>query len=136
MARIILDTDVVVSALKSRNGASNRLLSLVGTDRFELVISNTLIVEYEAVLKRHFDHEAVDSVLDYLCRAGKQQELFYLWRPVLKDPDDDFILELAVASAAVIITHNVKDFAAASEYDIRTFTPKEYLRRNAWAPSV
>ncbi len=136
MERIILDTDVVVSALKSRKGASNRLLLLVGTTRFELVISNTLIVEYEAVLKRHFDQEGVDSVLDYLCRAGKQQELFYFWRPVLKDPDDDFILELAVASGAVIITHNVKDFAAASAYDIRVLTPKEYLRRNAWVPSV
>jgi putative PIN family toxin of toxin-antitoxin system len=131
-AKIVLDTNVVFSGLYSRLGVSFLILSRVGSGAFELQLSAPLVAEYEAVLKRgrlQLSDEQVDDVIDYLCAQGVHHEIFYLWRPVLKDPDDDFVLELAVKSQATIVTWNVADFKKASLFGVGVMTPKELLKQ-------
>ena len=127
---IVLDTNVLLSALRSSRGSSFRLLSLLGTDSFALHISAPLIAEYEAVLKRGqlaLSNEQVDDVIDFICTKAVHHKIFYLWRPVLKDPDDDFLLELAVKAQANIVTWNVSDFKEAASFGISVLTPREVL---------
>jgi len=131
--RTTLDTNVIVAALRSDEGASFRLLSLVGRGRFEIALSVGLVLEYEDVLLRHlphspFDEDDVGVLLDYFCAVGHRQEIFYLWRPMLKDPGDDLILELAVASrSAVIVTFNARHFTGCEVFGIRILTPRTFL---------
>jgi len=127
---IVLDTNVLVAALKSSRGASFRLLSMVGFDRFKLHVSTPLVTEYEAVLKRGItllSAEEIDDVIDFICSKAVLNKIFYLWRPVLKDPDDDFVLELAVKANAAIVTWNVTDFKHATRFGIAVMTPREFL---------
>ena len=132
--RIVLDTNVLVSALRSRSGASFRLLRLVGRDRFELCVSVPLVLEYESVAKRlsvslGLRHSDIDDILDYLCRVSEHREIFFLWRPFLRDPMDDMVLEVAVeAEVDFIVTHNLRDFAGIEQFGIRAITPQEFLR--------
>jgi len=72
--------------------------------------------------------EDVDAVIDYLCRVGHHRAVYYLWRPTLPDPQDDMILELAVVSAADVVTFNAADFTGAERFGIRTLTPGRLLR--------
>ena len=73
--------------------------------------------------------DEVDDILDYLCSVAHLQEIHFLWRPFLKDPRDDHVLELAVeADCEAIVTHTVKDFAGAERFGIRIVGPREYLR--------
>jgi putative PIN family toxin of toxin-antitoxin system len=127
---IVLDTNVLLTALKSSKGASFRLLSLVEGDRFQLHISTTLVAEYEAVLKRGLltlSAQQVDDVVDFLCARAAHHKIYYLWRPVLKDPGDDFVLELAVKAQARIITWNTTDFKRAQSLGVQVQTPREFL---------
>ena len=127
---IVLDTNVLVAALKSSRGASFRLLSLVEHDRFTLHLSTPLVSEYEAVLKRGItalSAEEIDDIIDFLCSRAILNKIFYLWRPVLKDPDDDFVLELAVKANAAIVTWNVADFKRAARFGIAVMTPRKFL---------
>ena len=127
---IVLDTNVVVSALKSSRGASFRLLSLLEQDLFTLHVSTTLVTEYEAELKRGITSltpEDIDDVVDFICSKAVLNKIFYLWRPVLKDSGDDFVLELAVKANAVIVTWNVVDFKHAARFDVVVMTPRDFL---------
>ena len=130
---IVLDTNVLVSALRSRRGASHRLLGLVGTGLFKTVLSVPLVFEYEDVLSREYlpvGYKAVEDVIDYLCKVSSIRRVFYLWRPVLKDPKDDHILELAVeARCTTIITYNKKDFVGAAQFGIAIESPLEFMNR-------
>lgn len=125
--QIIIDTNVLVAAFKSSRGASYRLLSLIDSGKFHLNLSTPLVAEYEEVLKREFPHINAADVVDYLCTVSNQHKIFYLWRPVLKDPDDDFILELAVKCGATIVTWNLKDFKKAAKFAVQVVTPKDLL---------
>lgn len=133
-SRIVLDTNVLVAGLRSRQGASFRLLSEVGQGRFELALSVPLVLEYEAVLLRHrkptgLSVRDIGALLDYLCSVGVRQRVFYLWRPQLPDPGDDFVLKLAVAaSCEVIVTHNLRDFAGTRRFGVKAMTPAAFLR--------
>src|SRR5436189_394416 len=96
--QIVLDTNVIVSALRSRRGASHRLLLLLDQEEFEINLSVPLILEYESAAMRLVDTTAltrrdIEDVLDYLCHVANLREIFFLWRPVLKDPSDDMVLE-------------------------------------------
>ena len=132
--QIVIDTNVIVSSLKSRRGASFRLISLIGSGRFEINLSVPVIMEYEDVLTRNqdqlvFSRADIENFLDYLCSQARHHDIYFLWRPVLKDPGDDMILELAVTSNSdCIVTFNKQDFAQASKSSIHTVTPKEYLK--------
>jgi len=130
---IVIDTNILVSALRSKQGASYKLLSFIGTDHFKTVISVPLILEYEDVLSREYiplDKEAITSVLDYFCKVSEHRKVHYLWRPLLKDPKDDHILELAVeAQCTAIVTYNKRDFEGASQFCLVVETPLEFLKR-------
>ena len=130
--RVVFDTNVLFSALRSRLGVSFRLLSMVGQSRFALQVSAPLIAEYEDVLKRGqltLSDTQIDDVLDYICAQSEHHRIFYLWRPVLKDPDDDFLLELAVKSQASIVTWNVADFKKAATLGVQVITPRQLLNQ-------
>jgi putative PIN family toxin of toxin-antitoxin system len=133
MYKIVIDTNIFISALRSSKGASFRLLSMVGTEKFDFCISVPLILEFEAVAKRDassfgLDSSESDDILDYLCLSGNKRHLFYLWRPLLKDPKDDMVLELAVESESHwIITFNKRDFRGCETFGINLATPKEFL---------
>ncbi|MHB1560499.1 MAG: putative toxin-antitoxin system toxin component, PIN family [Isosphaeraceae bacterium] len=132
---IILDTNVLVAGLRSRRGASFRLLQLIGTGRFEIVVSIPLVLEYEHVLMRFIgqfglDQEDIASVLDYLCAVGRRQPIHFLWRPFLRDPKDDHVLELGVAADCDgIVTFNARDFAGVEQFGLWIMTPREFLVR-------
>lgn len=132
--RVVLDTNVLVSALRSRLGASFRLLQLVGRDRFEHVITVPLVIELEDVLHRpgmvQLTANAVADVLDYVCATGIRQRVHFLWRPQLPDIKDDMVLEAAVnGSCTHIVTHNVRDLALARRFKIQVVTPQEFLHQ-------
>jgi len=128
-----MDTNVLVTALRSRKGASFRLLSLIDSGRFELVLSVPLVLEYEAIAKGQLratgqSASDVDAIIDYLCRVAVHQKIYYLWRPYLRDPKDDMVLELAVGSnAKFIVTHNTKDFGGTQQFAVRVVTPRVFL---------
>jgi len=127
---IVLDTNVLVSALKSSRGASFRLLSMVELTLFTLHISTTLVTEYESILKRGLTSllpEHIDNVIDFICSRAVHNKIFYLWRPALKDPGDDFVLELAVKADAIIITWNIADFKNAKRFGVPVMTPRDFL---------
>lgn len=126
---------MLIAALRSSQGASYRLLSLIGTGAFELSVSVPLVFEYEDVAKRQaaavgLTPADVDDVLDYLCSVAQHHRIHFLWRPVLRDSRDDMVLELAVEAACdFIITHNTRDFAGAERFGIQIITPGAFLRR-------
>jgi putative PIN family toxin of toxin-antitoxin system len=134
VVRVVLDTNVLVAAMRSRRGASFELLSRVSRGEFELAISVSLVLEYESVLLRHttaseFNAQDMRDLIDYLCDVAAWQEIFFLWRPHLKDANDDLVLELAVAaSCARIVTHNVRDFRGTEQFGVRVVTPAEFLQ--------
>ena len=132
--RIILDTSVLVAATRSNRGASFHLLTMLPSRDFEFALTVALYTEWQAVLTRpeHLPTGAtVDSVLAflrYLASLAHLQDVHFLWRPFLRDPDDDMVLECAVASGSqYIVTHNIKDFHRTSELKVQAITPAEFL---------
>ena len=113
MKRIVLDTNVVVSAMRSRKGASYRLLRELGGDSlFRISVSVPLAMEYEMALKRvpGLSQADAEKLVDFLCEVGEKREIYFLWRPLLRDPKDEMVLEVAVeAEVDCIVTHNVRD---------------------------
>ncbi|MDR2035003.1 MAG: putative toxin-antitoxin system toxin component, PIN family [Helicobacteraceae bacterium] len=133
--RIVIDTNVLVSATRSRNGASFRLFSLLPSGKFEIAVSTPLVLEYEDAAKRSYPNKAlsdadIDAILDYVCQVAHKQKIYYLWRPILSDPKDDLVLELAVAAnAKSIVTFNAKDFRQAERFGVEVIRPQDYLKR-------
>ena len=121
------------SGLYSSLGASYQILSLIAGGEIIPILSNPLIYEYEDVLKRKSEElglslNQVDQFLNGICAAGVQKEASFMWRPQLKDADDEHILELAVVSETkMIVTHNVRDFFGAEEFGITIYQPSEFL---------
>ncbi|MDZ7806268.1 MAG: putative toxin-antitoxin system toxin component, PIN family [Gracilimonas sp.] len=132
--QIVLDTNIIYTALRSKRGASYRLLSLLDSNKFEINLSVPLVIEYEDVLIRkidtlNFSETQINQFLDYLCLVGNWHEVYFLWRPILKDPEDDLILELAVrANCKYIVTYNKADFQGVEQFDIKVITAKEFLQ--------
>jgi putative PIN family toxin of toxin-antitoxin system len=136
---LVLDTNILVAALWSRNGASYRLVELVVQRRLPIAISVALALEYEAVLSRATMREAswattgeLDQLLDaILAAATLVMPIRTRLRPTLADPDDEMVLECAVqAGASAIVTMNTNDFTnAAALYRVETLKPGEALAR-------
>lgn len=133
--RIVIDTNVFVSALLSQRGASYKLVMLADSGFFQLNLSVPLVVEYEDAAQRILDKTALadndlHNILDYLCRVSNRHEIFFLWRPFLRDPKDDMVLELAVAAqCSTIVSFNVRDFAGVEQFGLEVITPGQFLRR-------
>jgi putative PIN family toxin of toxin-antitoxin system len=129
----VMDTNIVVSALRSRRGASFLFLSNVFAGKISLVLSVPLAAEYEDVLMRHlgetpYTKEEATQIIDRLYYVATLKEIYYLWRPFLRDAGDDHVLELAVASGCVpIVTFNTKDFNGAERFGVDVMTPQSYL---------
>lgn len=132
MDNIVLDTNIVLSALRSNKGASHKLLTLLAETRFQIHLSVPLFAEYQDVLKREqhdLEQETIDDILNYLAFVAQKHDIFYLWRPFLKDPKDDHVLELAVKSnSRFIVTYNKRDFRNSEQFGITTITPLEFLQ--------
>jgi putative PIN family toxin of toxin-antitoxin system len=132
--QIVLDTNVLLAGLRSNRGASYKLLTILNDERWQLNVSTTLIFEYEEVLKRErtqlgLSIEDIDAVISAICAIANRRPIFYLWRPAALDPDDDFLIDLAVESQAdFIITYNKRDLRAAEDFGIQLVTPKEFLQ--------
>jgi len=134
--QIVIDTSVFIAALRSRRGASHKLLLLLGDERFEINVSVPLVLEYEAAARRlasageiSLSLDDIEDILDYICAVANRRKVYYLWRPVLKDPRDEMVLELAVtAGCEYIVTFNRKDFGGAEQFGLRVVTPAEFLR--------
>jgi len=130
---VVLDTNVVVSALRSRRGCVFQAVEATGGGWFDIAISVPVVLEYEAALMERriapTTESDVQTVLDYLCSAGHQQQVFFLWRPLLPDPKDDMVLELAVAAQCdAVVTYNVRDFHGAERLGIGVWTPADLLK--------
>lgn len=102
---------------------------------FETCVSVPLVLEYESVAKREEVNPLVaandvDDLIDYICRVSRRTEVFYTWRPQLRDPDDEMVLELAIGSRADwIVTFNKRDFAGTERFGIGLLTPVELLQK-------
>jgi putative PIN family toxin of toxin-antitoxin system len=133
MYSVVLDTNVIVAALRSRRGASFAILHRIGI-QWEPLISVPLILEYEAVGKREaqrlkIPEGTVDAIIRAFCFAGRKVDIYFSFRPFLPDPGDEFLLDLAVAGRAdAIETHNGRHFAPIDRFGIRVVTPGEFLR--------
>jgi len=131
---IIIDTNVLIAALRSKKGASFRVLSLVGTNKFEPHDSVALVLEYENVVQRHraelgLSQDDVSVLIDSLCSLAKHHQIYFLWRPSLPDANDELILELAVsAQCDYIVTHNLSDFKGVEKFGISAVTPGAFLK--------
>ena len=135
--RVVLDTNVLVAASRSRNGASFALLLALRNGQFKALASVPLMLEYEAVLKRPEQLAAsgrsvamTDAFLDALTLFVEPIHLHYLWRPQLRDPADEMVLETALnGRAEALVTLNISDFNAASHFRLAVMTPGAFLRR-------
>ena len=131
--KIVIDTNVLFAALKSRRGASYKLVSLLPSERFSIAISVPLIIEYEGVLKRgklssYITEKDIGDFIDFFCYVGKRQDIFFLWRPFLPDPSDDLVLEVAVAGGCdAIITYNKRHFKNVYKFGLKILDPREFL---------
>jgi putative PIN family toxin of toxin-antitoxin system len=132
---IIIDTNVIYSALRSNLGSSFVLLNAMAEGKVDYAISAALIFEYEDVLKRPgnklvFTEIEIDQILDSIVALGSLHSSYFLWRPFLKDPKDDMVLELAVVSESDrIVTHNIKDFKGSTKLGVKAITPLDYLKK-------
>lgn len=134
----VLDTDVLVAAIRSETGASKKLLDCALQGLVQIAASVPLVLEYEAVLTRKQHLEAsglsvsdVKVLLDALSRMMHPVKIHYLWRPSLNDPCDEMVLEAAInGEADAITTFNSRHFERVSErFEIEILSPKDTLRR-------
>ena len=132
MLEVVIDTNVLVAAFRSNLGSSYRLLQTLEKHAWRPVISPTLAFEYEAVLKRQSGELAttaqdVYDFIEYFCSRGRLVQIYYRWRPILPDADDDRILEVAVRSGSSLVTFNRADFQGAERFGVQIISPKDVL---------
>jgi len=133
--RVVLDTSMIVAALRSAQGASYQVLMRLGGETYEACLTVPLVMEYESAAMRlpgktPLTAEDIGDILDYICTESRHLKVHFLWRPFLRDPDDDMVLEAAVsAQARYIVTHNIRDFVGAEQFGIRTIRPGAFLAR-------
>lgn len=130
---VVFDTNVVISALKSATGASFRLVSFVRGGVLCPAVTAPLVFEYDDVASRagllpHLSPSEITGFLDWFVSVSSQHKVHFLWRPLLRDPKDDMVLEAAVAANAdYLVTFNTTDFDGASTLGVRVVTPPQLL---------
>ena len=131
---LVLDTCVIVAAVKSRGGASHVLVELAPAGQIETVLTMPLISQYEDVLYRPehrvpgWTDEDLTALLDSLLVRAEWVHTSFSYRPTLRDEGDGLVLEAAINGQADIVTFNVRDFAPASRFGVRVLRPGELLR--------
>lgn len=124
---------MLIAGLRSLRGASNRILQLIGSGRFEIALSVAVILEYEEAAKRHsqelvYSDDELERILGYLCEVAEPTPIHFLWRGYGSDPADAMIPELAVAAGCdTIVTFNRRHFTHAREFGLAVLTPRESL---------
>jgi len=130
---IVIDSNVIFSGLYSSKGASRLVLQDIRMNLLSPVLTVSLYEEYADVIRRiplRLGDKDSEIFLNFLCRHGKLQEVFFLWRPFLVDPKDDLVLEAAVASGCeTILTHNKRHFKGVEKFGKEAMTPKKYIER-------
>lgn len=133
-----MDTDVIVAAVRSASGASRALIAATIGGRLGMLCSVALFLEYEEVLSRpslsaelQWGASDRELVLATLADLVIPVETFFLWRPQLRDPDDEMVLETAINGRAdAIVTFNVADFGSAPcRFGIELLRPRDLIRR-------
>lgn len=130
----MLDTNVLIAALRSASGASYQLLLAADRGEFEVALSVPLLAEYDDVSARPssgitIPATAVDAIIRRIAMLAHKQPIYFLWRPVLPDPKDDMVLELAIASGAShIVTFNQKDLQLAAQFGISVLPPSKFIQ--------
>jgi predicted nucleic acid-binding protein len=134
--KVVLDTSVLVAAARSQLGASYAILQQLPSPLFQICLSVSLYHEWLAVLSRPENlppGRTPDDALKfvrYLASIAHLQDIYFLWRPFLSDPDDDMVLELAFAAGAKqIVTHNLRDFQGCETLGIRVISPSAFLKQ-------
>ena len=136
--RIVIDTNVVIAASRSRQGASNALLVATLGGQGQWLCSVPLFLEYEEVLLRAdflldtgHSKAGIAAFLSGIASVIEPVDLHFLWRPQLRDPKDEMVLETAANGRAdLLVTHNVRDFRGAEPlFEFEVVTPAEALRR-------
>jgi putative PIN family toxin of toxin-antitoxin system len=135
---VLLDTDVVIAAVRSVRGASAEIVRHVLRGELRIDLSVAMALEYEAVATRD-EHlkaggltvEDARALVDAMAALADPVEIHFRWRPQLRDPDDEMVLEAAInAKDRTIVTFNVRDFAAAADkFGVAVLTPKQLLER-------
>ena len=135
--KIVIDTSVWISALISKESNSREIVRLALQGKLAPQMGESLFHEYESVMKRSKiqkscplnKDEQVELFNAYLA-VSRWNEVYYLWRPNLKDENDNFVIELAVASGAeVVITYNLKDFEISElSFGCKIVTPEEFIK--------
>jgi putative PIN family toxin of toxin-antitoxin system len=132
--QVVIDTNVIVSGLRSRRGSAFQLLTLVGAKRSTIHLSVPLVLEYREVLSReasnlYVDATDIEALIDFHCSVATKHRIFFLWRPYLPDPKDDMVLELAViAGCDSVVTYNVRDFVVIDKFGIKAIKPADFLK--------
>ena len=138
MRLVVFDTSVVVAGLRTRSGAGNAVLRLVASGRLVALATPPLFLEYEDALKRaeqRLAHglapEGVDEFLSEFAALVEPVELHFRWRPQLRDPGDEMVLEAAInGEAEALVTYNTADFAAAGDrFGVAVLRPAELLKK-------
>ncbi len=136
MLKVVIDTNVLVSSLRSRKGASFQVIQRIGKGIFLPCISTPLTLEYEDVLLRiapefGYTTEEVQDFVDFIVESSEHVKSHYHWRPFLSDPGDEHVLELAVgANAYGIVTYNKRDFAGVEDhFGIQIINAYELLQK-------
>ena len=136
--RLVLDTDVVVAAMRSPTGASAALLKAARRTQLQLLLTVPLAMEYEAVccetdhrLASGLSEREVGQFLDALIALAEPVETHFLWRPQLRDAGDEMVLEAAINGRAdAIVTFNLRDFGdAPRRFGVETLLPREAIAR-------
>lgn len=133
-----MDTDTIVAAMRSPSGGSAALLRAARAGRATLLATAPLCIEYESVCNRiehveaaGFSEADLTVFLDAVVALVEPVEAWFLWRPQLRDPGDELVLEAAVnGRAAAIATFNRRDFqAGAARFGVDVLLPGDALRR-------
>lgn len=136
MKRVVLDTNILTAALRSRSGASFAILQLTAKRAIRPLVTTALFLEYEAVLKRpehvavhRFMPPEIDDLMAEMAALAEAVDVHFRWRPQLSDPQDELVLEAAVNGRAdALVTHNIRDFEAVKDrFGLRVIRPSELL---------
>lgn len=136
--RCVLDTNVIVTGLRSPVGASAALIDQALDQAFTLLLSVALVLEYEEVCRNPsqrimsgLTEAEISTIISALCAVSEPVSPRFLWRPQLRDPADEMVLETAInGNADALVTFNRRDFGdAPGDFGIALLSPREALRR-------
>ena len=135
--KVVIDTSIWISALLTKESNSREVIRLALQSKLAPQMSETLFHEYESVMKRPkiqnncvLNKKDQEALFNALISVSRWNEVYYLWRPNLSDENDNFVIELAVASGAkYVITYNLKDFKTAElSFNCQIMTPEQFLK--------